>query len=337
MKTYEIQGGFGLQHLQAAERGLPAAGPGEVLVKIKAATLNSRDIGVIEGYYHPDAQLPLIPVSDGAGEVAALGTGVSAFKLGDRVAGIFTQSWISGEPTRDNWSSTLGSPLNGMLAEYVVLPEKGLVHVPAHLSDEEAAALPCAGVTAWQAIVVEGGVKAGDTVVVQGTGGVSLFALQFAKLQGAVVIATSGSDEKLERALRLGADHGINYRRNPDWDQAVLELTDGRGADHIVDVGGSATLNRSISALRVGGRISIVGLLSGGKVEGLELVPAILRRARLQAINVGSREHFEAINRAIAASGLRPAIDRVFPFGQAPEALRHLAEGSYFGKIAIKF
>ncbi|MDR6884082.1 NAD(P)-dependent alcohol dehydrogenase [Bacillus sp. 3255] len=337
MKVYQIQGGFGLDHLVAAERPVPVPGPGEVLVKLRAVSLNSRDLGVIGGFYNPHLQEPLIPVSDGVGEVVALGEQVSRLKLGDRVSGIFTQSWISGEPTKANWMSTLGSPLDGLLAEYAVLPEDGLVHVPAYLSDEEAAALPCAAVTAWHAIVEEGKVKAGDTVVVQGTGGVSLFALQFAKLHGATVIVTSSSDEKLERVKMLGADAGINYRQSPDWDKAVINLTNGLGADHIIDLGGAVTLNRSISALRVGGQISIVGVLSGARVEGLDLVPAILRKARFQAINVGSRAMFEAMNRAIEHHVLRPVVDRIFPFEQAVEALQYLESGEHFGKICIKF
>lgn len=337
MKVYEIQGAFGIDQLKEAERPIPVPGPGEVCIKLRAVSLNSRDLGVIDGFYNPDLKAPLIPLSDGVGEVTALGEGTTRFKIGDRVSGIFTQSWISGEATRENWVTTLGSPLNGMLAEYAVLPEKGLVRVPDHLTDEEAAALPCAGVTAWHAIVEEGRVKAGDTVVVQGTGGVSLFALQFAKLHGAAVIITSSSDEKLKRAKELGADFGINYKQTPAWDQVVLELTSGRGADHIVDLGGSATLNKSIGALRVGGQISLVGGLSGYQVDGFAIIPAILRRARLQAINVGSRDMFEAMNQAIRQNGLHPVVDRVFPFDRTVEALRYFAEGSYFGKICITF
>lgn len=337
MKTYEIQGGFGLDHVFAAERPVPAPGPKEVLIKMRAVSLNYRDLGVIDGFYNPNLQLPLIPVSDGVGEVVALGEQASRFKIGDRVSAIFTQSWISGEPTQEGWVTTLGNPLDGLLAEYAVIREEGLVQVPEHLTDEEAAALPCAGVTAWHAIVEEGRVKAGDTVVVQGTGGVSLFALQFAKLHGASVIVTSSSNEKLERAKSLGADFGVNYKSNPDWDKAVLEHTDGRGADLIVDLGGAATLNRSLSALKVGGQISIVGILSGASVEGFDIVPAILKKARLQAINVGSRDMFEAMNRAIGQNALRPVVDRVFPFEHAVGALHYLAKGTHFGKICIRF
>lgn len=336
MKAYVLQDGFGLGQLKAVERPIPVPAPDEVLVKMRAVSLNARDLGVIDGFYNPELKEPLVPVSDGVGEVVALGRQVSRFKVGERVSGIFTQSWITGEPTKDNWISTLGSPLDGLLAEYVVLPEQGLVRVPEHLTDEEAAALPCAGVTAWHAVVEEGKVKEGDIVVVQGTGGVSLFALQFAKLFGAQVIITSSSDGKLERAKKLGADHGINYRQTPEWDKAVLELTNGRGADLIVDLGGAATLNRSISALRVGGQISLIGGMSGFRVEGFDIIPAILRKARLQAINVGSRDMFESMNRAIEQHKLRPAIDRVFPFEQAVDALKRLKSGSFFGKISIK-
>lgn len=335
MKVIQIQGGYGLTHVKQAERQIPVPGPNEVLIKVRAVSLNSRDLGVIAGFYQPDLSNPLVLTSDAVGEVVALGAQASRFSIGQRVSGIFTQSWISGEATQANWISTLGSPLDGMLAEYVVLPEQGLVQVPEYLTDAEAATLPCAGVTAWHAIIEEGNVKAGDTVVVQGTGGVSLFALQFAKLQGASVIVTSSSDEKLEKARQLGADFGINYRVHPEWEKEVLKLTEGRGADHIIDVGGAATLNQSITAIRVGGRISIVGLLSGGSVEGFHVVPAILRRARLQAINVGSREMFESMNRAITKHKLRPVIDRVFPFEQAIDAFDYFEHGSYFGKICI--
>ncbi|OBZ07701.1 NAD(P)-dependent alcohol dehydrogenase [Bacillus sp. FJAT-26390] len=337
MNVFEIQDGFGLDHVRKAERSIPVPGTGEVLIKMRAASLNYRDLGVISGFYNPNLQLPLIPVSDGVGEVVGLGEQASRFKLGDRVSGIFTQSWLSGEPTQEGLASTLGNPLDGLLAEYAVLNEQGLVRVPAHLTDEEAASLACAGVTAWHAIVEEGKVKSGDTVLIQGTGGVSLFALQFAKLHGATVIVTSSSDDKLGRAKSLGADHGINYRSTPEWAQAVLELTHGRGADLIVDVGGAATLNQSLSALRLGGQISLVGILSGASVEGFNIIDAIQKKARLQAINVGSRAMFESMNRAIEQNKLRPVIDRIFPFEQSVDAFLHLAKGTHFGKVCITF
>ncbi|GGG65329.1 zinc-dependent alcohol dehydrogenase family protein [Paenibacillus radicis (ex Gao et al. 2016)] len=337
MKAYVIQGGFGLDHIEEVHYPIPSPAQNEVLIRMKAVSLNSRDLGVIDGFYDPHLTMPFIPVSDGVGEIVALGENATKFQLGERVSGIFTQSWITGEATQENWVSTLGSPLSGMLAEYVVLPEQGLVRVPEHLTDAEAATLPCAGVTAWHAIVEEGKVKAGDTVVVQGTGGVSLFALQFAKLQGARVIVTSSSDEKLERARALGADFGINYRETKEWDQAVLAYTDGLGADHIVDLGGGATLNRSLTALKVGGQISMVGVLTGASVEDFAIIPAIIRRAKLQAINVGNRTMFEKMNAAIKHHRLNPVIDSVYPFTQAIQALQHLSSGSYFGKICIVF
>lgn len=337
MKAFVLHGGFGLDNVKEVDLPVPSPGPGQVLIQIQAVSLNSRDMGVIDGFYEPNRTEPLIPVSDGVGTIIALGDGAAKFQVGERVSGIFTQSWVSGEPAQENWVSTLGSPLDGMLAEYVVLPEEGLVRIPEHLTNEEAATLACAGVTAWHAIAVEGQVKSGDVVVVQGTGGVSLFALQFAKLLGARVIITSSSDEKLERARALGADYGINYRTNPEWDQAVLAYTQGRGADHIVDLGGASTLNRSISALKVGGQVSIVGILSGAAVEDFAIVPAIIRKARLQAINVGSREMFESMNRAIGQHALHPVIDRTFPFARSLDAFRYLSQGSAFGKISIVF
>ncbi|WP_053374047.1 zinc-dependent alcohol dehydrogenase family protein [Paenibacillus sp. FJAT-27812] len=337
MNVFEIQDGFGLDHVRKAERSIPVPGTGEVLIKMRAASLNYRDLGVISGFYNPNLRLPLIPVSDGVGEVVGLGEQAGRFKLGDRVSGIFTQSWLSGEPTQEGLASTLGNPLDGLLAEYAVLNEQGLVRVPAHLTDEEAASLACAGVTAWHAIVEEGKVKSGDTVLIQGTGGVSLFALQFAKLHGATVIVTSSSDDKLGRAKSLGADHGINYRSTPEWAPAVLELTHGRGADLVVDVGGAATLNQSLGALRLGGQISLVGILSGASVEGFNIIAAIQKKARLQAINVGSRAMFESMNRAIEQNKLRPVIDRIFPFEQSVDAFLHLAKGTHFGKVCITF
>jgi len=337
MKVFEIKDGFVLDRVVRAEREVPEPGPGEVLLKMRAVSLNARDLGVIEGFYYPDLKFPLIPVSDGAGEVVAVGQGVTRFRVGDRVCPTFSQRWISGDPTREWLDGLLGGPLDGLLAEYVVLHEDGVVRAPEHLTDAEAATLPCAGVTAWHAVVTQGKVKAGDVVVVQGTGGVSLFALQFAKLHGASVIVTSSSDEKLQRAIQLGADYGINYLKTPDWDQAVLDWTNGRGADHVIDIGGAATLNRSVAACRFGGQISLIGLASGAEVKDFRLVPAFQKGIRLQGINVGNREMFEAMNRAIAANTLRPVIDRTFPFERSVEALRYLAKGGHFGKVCVVF
>ena len=336
MKAYELQG-YGLDNLRLVERPVPVPGPGEALIRMRAATLNPRDLGVIDGFYFPDLKFPVIPVSDGVGEIVELGPGAQRFRVGDRVAGTFAQGWINGDPPIGWHNRSLGAPLDGVLAEYVVLPESGIVRVPPHLTDAEAAALPIAGLTAWQAIAEVGRVRAGDAVVVQGTGGVSVFALQFAKLHGARVFVVSGSAEKLGRALQLGADAGVLYTEEPDWDRNVIEWTDGRGADLVVDIGGAATLNRSVAAIRPGGAVCLIGIMSGSAAEGLQLVPTFLKRARLQGINVGSREMFEAMNRAIAANGLRPVIDSVYSFDQAIAAFAKLGEGRHFGKIAIAF
>lgn len=314
----------------------PSPGPGQVLLKMRAASLNYRDLMVVKGLYNPNQPLPLIPFSDGVGEVMAVGAGVTRVKTGDRVAGIFMQKWLAGELTKVKAQSALGGAIDGILVEYVVLHEDGVVHVPEHLSDEEAAALPCAAVTAWNALITQGGLKAGDTVLVQGTGGVSLFALQFAQLVGARVIATSSSDEKLERVCQLGASDGINYQQTPNWDKQVRDLTDGIGVDHIVEVGGAGTLAKSLGAIRLGGHISLIGVLSGTATE-VNIIPILMQNVRVQGIYVGSREMFEAMNRAIAQHQLRPVVDRVFPFQEAREALQYMDKGSHFGKICIRF
>jgi NADPH:quinone reductase-like Zn-dependent oxidoreductase len=246
------------------------------------------------------------------------------------------QKWVAGEFSAEKSNSALGGAIDGVLAEYVMLHEDGVVHVPEHLSDEEAAALPCAAVTAWHGLITEGNLKAGDTILVQGTGGVSIFALQFAKLVGARVIATSSSDEKLERARQLGAFEGINYKTTPNWDEQVWKLTEGVGVDHVVEVGGAGTLNKSLRAVKVGGRVSLIGVLSGLGGD-ISTVSILHKNIRVQGIYVGSREMFEAMNRAIALHKTRPIIDRVFPFEEAREALAYLESGAHFGKICIRF
>ncbi|WP_141430432.1 NAD(P)-dependent alcohol dehydrogenase [Bacillus sp. 03113] len=336
MKSFEIQKTFSLDSLVTTERPKPVPGPNEVLIKMRAVSLNYRDLGVISGFYNPNLPLPLIPISDGVGEVIVIGDHVSRVKLGDRVSASFFQKWISGVPDNVGLQSTLGSPQDGLLTEYAIIHEDGLVHVPEHLTDEEAAALPCAGVTAWHAVVTKGKVQAGDTVVVQGTGGVSLFALQFAKMHGAKVIVTSSSDEKLEKAMKLGADFGINYKTTPDWEKEVLEFTQGIGADHVLDLGGADTLNKSMNAIRIGGQVTIIGILSGFHADGFNIITAIQRNVNIQGISVGSREMFESMNRAIQQNKMRPVIDRVFPFEQSVEALRYMEKGNHFGKICIK-
>jgi NADPH:quinone reductase-like Zn-dependent oxidoreductase len=335
MKVFELRDQFGLDSLTLTERPEPKPGPGQVLLQMRAFSLNYRDLMVVKGVYNPKQRLPLVPLSDGVGRVGAVGPGVTRVKAGDRVAGIFVQQWLCGPVTEGKARSSLGSPGDGVLAEYVVLSEEGVVHVPEHLTDEEAATLPCAAVTAWHALVGEGGVQAGDTVLVQGTGGVSLFALQFARLAGARVIATSGSDAKLARVLELGASDGINYKTTPDWDKRARELTGGVGVDHVVEVGGAGTLARSFKAVRMGGRISLIGVLTGNSGE-VNPLAVLMKNVRLQGIYVGSREMFEAMNRAIALHRLRPVVDRVFPFQEIREALRYLESGAHLGKIVLR-
>lgn len=335
MRAAEIRGGWGLDRLAVIERSDPDPGPGRVVVRVRAVSLNYRDLLTVEGKYNPKQPLPLVPCSDGAGEVEAVGDGVRRIKVGDRVCSLFAQRWLSGEPTRDKIRSTLGGPLDGMLAERVVLSEEGLVRTPEHLTDEEASTLPCAAVTAWNALVTRGRVAAGDTVLVQGTGGVSLFALQIAKLLGARVIATSSSDEKLARARELGADDGINYREVPEWGARVKELTGGDGADLVVEVGGAGTLQQSLRAVRIGGRVCLVGNLAGTTAE-IPLTLIFMQRVDVHGILVGDRESFEAMNRAIVQHRLRPVIDRVFALDDCRAAFEHMAEGRHVGKIVIQ-
>jgi NADPH:quinone reductase-like Zn-dependent oxidoreductase len=333
MQVYEIRDGFGFDNLRRAERPDPKPGPGQVLVRVRAASLNYRDLLVVKGLYNPKMPLPRVPLSDAAGVVEAIGPGVSRVKVGERVAGIFMQTWLDGEVDDAKARSALGGGIDGVLADYLVFDENGVVVVPEHLSDQEAATLPCAAVTAWHALVTEGGVKAGDTVLTQGTGGVSLFALQFAKLLGARVLGTSSSDAKLDRARSLGLAEGVNYRTNPEWGETIRKLAGGGGVDHVVEVGGAGTLPQSLRAVRLSGRISLIGVLSGG--TQFNPMPVLMKNVRLQGIFVGSRAMFEAMNRAIALHKLRPVIDRVFPFADAVAAFKHLESGAHFGKVVI--
>ncbi|MBI4850620.1 MAG: NAD(P)-dependent alcohol dehydrogenase [Acidobacteria bacterium] len=335
MKVYEIQQ-FGLESLVQAERPEPKIKDNQILIKVSAVSLNFRDLMTVMGSYNPKQKLPLIPLSDGVGEVVAIGQEVKRVKVGDRVAAIFAQKWIAGEPERKRLGTTLGGPYDGTLAEYIALDEDGIVHLPNHLSNEEAATLPCAGVTAWNAIISHGKLKAGDTILLQGTGGVSIFALQFAKLVGARVIITSSSDEKLARARALGADETINYKNNPDWEKQVRELTDGNGVDHVVEVGGTNTFDKALKSVRFAGQISVIGILSGPSAK-LNLVPILMQNLRIQGIIVGSRTDFEDMNRAIELHKMKPVVDKLFSFDQTREAFEMMASGSHFGKIVIKF
>ncbi len=335
MKAFEIRGTFGLDALSLIERPDPIPGPGQVLVRVKAASLNFRDLLMVRGLYNPKQPLPLIPLSDGIGEVVGIGDGVTRVKVGERVAGSFFQKWISGAPDKAKLLSALGGPLDGMLTDHVVLHEDGVVHVPPHLTDEEAATLPCAAVTAWRALVELGRLRAGDTLLALGTGGVSLFALQFARMLGARVIVTSSSDQKLERVRALGAAETINYRTTPDWEKKARELTGSVGVDHVLEVGGGETFPRSVRATRIGGHISLIGGLSG-LTSDVNLAPILMQNIRVQGLMVGSRETFEAMNRAIALHQLRPVVDRVFPFAESRAALEHMAGQGHFGKIIVR-
>jgi NADPH:quinone reductase-like Zn-dependent oxidoreductase len=335
MKAYEIRNGFGLDKLVSCERPDPVPGPFQVRVRVKATSLNYRDLMMVEGRYNPRQKLPLVPNSDGAGVVDAVGPGVTRVKPGDRVMGLFAQTWLAGEPSRSVQASTLGGPLDGALADTMLLHEDGLVHTPPHLTDEEASTLPCAALTAWSALVTHGGLKAGDSVLVQGTGGVSIFALQIARMLGARVLLTSSRDDKLERARALGAQEGINYVTTPDWDKAARSLTGGFGVDHVVEVGGAGTLEKSLKAVRLGGTVSVIGVLSGGS-GAVPLTPILMGNLRVQGIFVGHRQSFEALNRALTLHGVRPVVDRVFPFSEARAAFEHLKSGAHFGKVVIR-
>ena len=320
--------------LRRVDRRDPQPGYGQVLVRVRAVSLNYRDRMVVNGtYFSGPNTRDLVPLSDGAGEVAAIGDGVSRLRVGDRVAGLFFQRPPDGAPGAP--PVALGSPLDGTLADYIVLYEDGLVLIPADLSDEEAACLPCAAVTAWHALFRAGRpIHAGDTVLVLGTGGVSIFALQFARSTGARVIATSSTDEKLERLTALGASDAINYQRAPEWDKEVLRLTGGRGVDCVVEVGGGGTFARSLQALARGGKVCLIGFVAGRDGD-TSPYPLMYKAGSLHGIYVGDREMFEEMNRAIAINRIRPVIDRVFPFEEAARAFAHHASGQFVGKVVI--
>ncbi|QDT63807.1 zinc-dependent alcohol dehydrogenase family protein [Calycomorphotria hydatis] len=335
MRAYQIQDDSGIDGIKAVELPDPECGPGDVMIRVGACSLNYRDLIVTQGGYARNDTRPVIPLSDGAGEVIAVGEEVTEFAIGDRVTGCFFRDWQGGDVTDAAFNTARGGGIDGMLAEYHVGPAYSFVKTPSHLSDEEAATLPCAAVTAWQSLVDFGKVKPGHTVLTLGTGGVSCFAIQFAKLHGARVIATSSSNEKLEQAKQLGADETINYREDPDWEKTVRRLTDGVGVDHVVEVGGVGTLQKSLRAAALNGRIGLIGVLTGtdGAVNPL---PAIFNRVTISGIYVGSREMFAAMNRAITMAELKPAIDRVFEFDQAVDAYRHLASAGHVGKVVIQ-
>ena len=322
MRAWEIVSAGGVDALALNARPAPRPGPGEIAVAVRASSINYRDLATVEDPVARAIPYPRVPNSDAAGEVIAVGPGVTRFAPGDRVAGCFFQDWADGAITARAMASALGGPLDGVLAEQVVLREDGAVAIPGHLSFEQAATLPCAALTAWNCLVEQGNLRAGQTVLLLGTGGASIAGLQIARLAGARVIVTSSSDEKLERAAALGADHGINYRREPEWQRRVLELT-----------GGGGTLPRSLEATRVGGVISLIGVLTGGKIDPT----AVMRKSiRLQGVYVGNRRMFEALNAALAQHRVEPVIDRVFEFADAPAAFRALRAAEHFGKLVVR-
>ena len=335
MKAWRFVKGFGMENLACLEVPDPVPGQGQAVVRVLACSLNYRDLVVAKGGYGRAVQPPLTPLSDGAGEIVAVGEGVTRVKPGDRVAAIFMQGWVDGPPDDVKAATALGGSLDGMLAEKVCLNAEGLVRFPDHLSFEEAATLPCAGVTAWHSLFDSGRLEPGQSVLVQGTGGVSIFALQFAKMAGARVIATtSGRNGKEDRLRAMGADSVVNYLTTPEWDRPVREFTGGVGVDHVIEVGGAGTLPLSLKAVRRGGHVALIGVLGGAGTCDPRSI--FLKQVKIQGIYVGSRQMFERMNQALTASGMRPAIDRVFGFDEVPQAMAYLESGAHFGKVCIR-
>ena len=335
MKCFEIQE-FGIENLAPVEKEIPHPGPGEVLVKLRAASLNYRDYMVVTGNYNPRMKRPMVPLSDGCGVVEELGPGVTRVRKGDRVAPCFMQRWIEGPPNKQKANSALGGSIDGVLREYAVFSAEGLVQAPAFLSDEEVATLPCAAVTAWHALFEHTAFTPGSSVLLQGTGGVSIFALQFGVAAGFRTIITSSSDEKLARTRQLGAQETINYKTNPAWEEMARKLTGGEGVDHVIEVGGSGTLPRSLRALRTGGVVSVIGALSGADPT-ISPVPILMNSLRVQGIYVGSRAMFEHMNRAIELYRIKPVIDKTFVWTDIKEALHYMETQQHFGKICLRF
>ncbi|THG76423.1 NAD(P)-dependent alcohol dehydrogenase [Pseudomonas sp. A-1] len=333
-KAIYVQPGGGYDRVSVGSSAAAAPGPGEISVRLHASSLNYHDFAVVSGMWGPSE--PRIPMADGAGEVIAVGAGVDEFAVGDSVVSTFFPDWLDGAPLVEGFATVPGDGVDGYAREVVTARASAFTRAPRGWSHAEAATLTTAGLTAWRALMADGALKAGDTVLVQGTGGVSIFALQFAKLAGATVIATSSSDAKLERLAAMGADHLINYRTNPAWGETARALTGGRGVDHVIEVGGPATLAQSMAAARVGGHISVIGILSGVAGE-LPLVPALLKQLRLQGVLVGSRAQQQAMVRAIDANGLRPVIDRRFALEEIVEAFRYQESNRHFGKICLEF
>ena len=335
MKLFEIRDSFGLDHLLRAERPEPEPRPDEVVVRLHAVSLNYRDLLVVQGKYNPRMKLPRIPLSDGAGEIVSVGAEVTTWKPGDRVVAPFFPAWLDGEITAAKAASALGGDVDGLLREFATVRADALLSIPPHLSFEQAATLPCAALTAWNGLFVSGHLQPGQTLLLQGTGGVSLFGLQFGRMAGATIILISSSDAKLERARAMGAHHTINYRTEPEWPKRVLEITNGRGVNLTLEVGGAGTLSKTLRATGYAGHVSLIGVLSG--IAGEVQIGHILHKAlTVRGIYVGSRAMFRAMNEAITQHRLEPVIDRVFSFDESPEAFRHLESAQHFGKIVIR-
>ncbi|MEZ5730132.1 MAG: NAD(P)-dependent alcohol dehydrogenase [Burkholderiaceae bacterium] len=335
MRVFQIEGDWGFDNLKLSTRPEPKPGPGQVMLRMKASSLNYRDLVVPDrGYGRFTGELPLIPISDGVGEVVEVGSGVTRVKVGERVCPTFCQDWIAGEPTLERLSRSLGGPIDGTMTELMVVSEQGVVKVPESLTDIEASTLPCAALTAWSALHTCSTTRPGTRVLIQGSGGVALFALQFAKAAGAHVTMISSSDEKIEKLRAMGADAAINYRTTPEWAKATQEITGGRGYDHIVELGGEKTLPQSLRCIRPGGVLSMIGILSGNTIA-TPLGLIITRQVRLQGVTVGHRDGFEAMAAAIEQHGIQPVIDRRFAFGELKEAMLYMKSGAQFGKICI--
>jgi NADPH:quinone reductase-like Zn-dependent oxidoreductase len=336
MRVFQVENDWSMKNVRIGTRPVPQPEAGQVRLRMKASAVNYRDLLVPKrGYGSRMKALPLIMLSDGVGIVESTGDGVKHLNIGDRVCPLFFQSWVNGAPNKKRLSLSLGSEIDGTMAEFMVLSENGVAHAPVHLDDMEAASLATAAVTAWRALVTEGCIAPGDKVLLQGTGGVSLFALQFAKMLDAVVIIISSSDDKLARVRKMGADETINYRKVPEWGKRAREIAGGEGIDHIVEVGGQGTLPQSLRAVRAGGTISLIGVLSGGNMD-LPLGPVVTRHVRLQGITVGNRDDFIKMAAAMTQHKLKPVIDRVFAFEDLRLALDYLSSGKHFGKICIK-
>ncbi|MCD9573681.1 zinc-dependent alcohol dehydrogenase family protein [Flavobacterium soyae] len=334
MKAWQLHA-FGLENLTLDNVDIPAPKHNEILIKVGAVSLNFRDKAIVDGIYTPDKiQFPVIPVSDTSGTVVAIGSGVNRFKIGDRVTSHLYSHWIDGKPADNEQEFSLGSPLSGGLAEYMILEEGSTVFSPSSLNDEEASTLPIAALTPWYSMVTCGNLKTGETVVLQGTGGVSIFGLQIAHALGAKTILTTSDDEKGQKAKDLGADEIVNYKQTPDWATEVLNLTNGIGADQILDIAGGEGLNDSVRAAKVGGQVSVIGFLQGQNTN-LDLMNVIFKRTRVQGIAVGHLKAFEEMNKAFDKYNIKPVIEKIYSFEEAIEAYQHLAKGA-FGKIVIK-